>query len=135
MENEPKTNGKRNRTAGLNWERLLAKTLRELGYKHIVTTRSESRTRDAQKIDLINKNERENGRFPLNIQAKTTNTHLPYAKLLAEMPVGPEYNVIFHKMTKKTEVNFITTGTYAILQLDDFLYMFNYIYKYETSNN
>lgn len=115
------TNGRRNRRAGHTWERQLAEMFRELGYPHVVTTRSESRSRDAQKIDLMNRNELSNGRFPFNVQAKTTTNHVKYAKLLAEMPATPGVmNIVLHKQTEKVGTRFQPLDTYAIMLLKDF---------------
>ena len=116
------TNGKRNRHAGHQLERTLAEIFRAIGFPHVVTTRSESRSRDAQKIDLMNKEERVNGRFPYNVQAKNSTVHLKYAKLLAEIPEVPNVmNVVIHKQTQKVGSRFLPTGEYAILSLNDFL--------------
>ena len=122
-----KTNGKRNRAVGHQWERDIAKILRDLGYEYVVTSRSESKRRDDQKVDLMNRDEWKNGRFILNIQAKNTASHLPYAKLLGEMP-DEFINVIFQNFTEKQGTKFVTTGRYAMLGLDDFLIMFQKAY-------
>lgn len=116
------TNGKRNRQAGHSLERGLAEVFRSIGFPHVVTTRSESRSRDNQKIDLMNKDERINGRFPYNVQAKNSTAHLKYAKLLSEIPTVPDVmNVIIHKQTEKVGTRFLPRGQYAILYLKDFL--------------
>lgn len=114
--------GKRNRQAGHGFERELAKLFRELGFKHVVTSRSESKSRDDQKIDLINKDEYENGRFPYNVQAKNAVGHLPYGKILAEIPHLPGIiNVIIHNQTEKVGEKFMPRDKFAILKLDDFV--------------
>jgi hypothetical protein len=116
------TLGKRNRTAGHAWERHLAQIFNVLGYPHVVTTRSESKSRDDDKVDLINKNERRNGQFVFNVQAKNTAGHLPYAKLLAEMPQEEGIvNIIAHKQTKRVNSRFVTIGQYVTMTLDDFI--------------
>lgn len=120
------TNGRRNRRAGCNFERNLADEFRQLGYVHVVTTRSESRSRDAEKIDLMNKDELVNGRFPFNVQAKTTTNHVKYAKLLAEMPtvVGVS-NIVVHKQTQKVGTRFQPVGTYVVMMFADFKQLLN----------
>jgi len=116
------TNGKRNRQAGHSLERTLAGVFRDIGFPHVVTTRSESRSRDAQKIDLMNREERVNGRLPYNVQAKNSTLHLKYAKLLEEIPDVPGVmNVVIHKQTEKVNNRFVPRGEYAILYLKDFL--------------
>lgn len=135
------TNGKRNKNAGHAWEREVVKMLKEIGFEHVVTSRSESKGRDAQKVDVINKDEGKNGRLEWNIQAKNLSKVAIYTKLLSELPQeGPEINVIFHKQTKKSGERFVTTGTYALLKLTDFLSMmkknryFDELYKIVLEN-
>ena len=116
------TNGKRNRTAGHAWERTSASILRETKFfPHVVTSRSESKARDDKKIDLMNKDEVDNGRLIYSIQCKNTTTSLPYPKLLAEMPDDGYMNVLFHNQTKKRGDRFMSIGQYAALKLEDFI--------------
>lgn len=122
------TSGKRNRRAGHNWERELAESFRKLGFPHVVTSRSESRSRDDQKVDLINRDERKNGQFIFNVQAKNATKHLKYAKLLAELPTEPGIiNLIAHKQTERGSTYFVPTGKYVMLTLDDFLKLVKFI--------
>lgn len=117
-----KTNGARNRAAGNGWELASIKRLKEVGYKDICSTRSNSRVRDGEKVDVMFKDEAKYGRFPYNLQCKNVSKSLDYAKLLAELPQDSgAVNVIFHKQTKKAENGrFMKVGEYAILELDDF---------------
>jgi hypothetical protein len=118
------TNGKRNRSAGQGWERELAELFRTLGFPHVVTSRSESKSRDDAKVDLMNKDERRHGPFLFNVQAKNTVGHLPYAKLLSEMPEEQDLgvvNVIIHKQTKRVKDKFVTQGKFSIMPLEQFL--------------
>lgn len=117
------TNGKRNRSAGHGWERELTEFFRGLGFPHVVTTRSESRARDNSKVDLMNAEERKNGQFAFNVQAKNATGHLKYAKILSEMPNEDGIiNVIFHKQTEKTEggKRFLPKGKFVIMTMADF---------------
>lgn len=117
-----KTNGKRNRSAGNGWERKLAEIFRKIGFVHVVTTRSESRSRDNQKIDLINKDEGTNGRLPYDIQAKNLIGHVKYGKVMDEMQNHPTtMPVIIHRQTEKANEKFVVRNDFAILYLDDFL--------------
>lgn len=115
--------GKRNRTAGHKWERDCAKILREAGFPHVVTSRSSNRKRDADKIDLVNEDELENGVLPYSIQCKTLVTTTPYPKLLSEMKeLEGTKKVILHKQTKKSKSGkFVESGRYAIMHMDDFI--------------
>ncbi len=113
--------GKRNRTAGHNWERELAEMFRKNGFPHTVTSRSESYSRDAAKIDLINHEEVKHGQLPFSVQAKNMKGHVAYAKFLSELPVEDDkINVIMHKQTVKRGNRFIPLENYAIMKLDDF---------------
>lgn len=117
------TNGKRNRAAGHKWERMCANILREIGYKHVVTSRSENRKRDADKIDLMNTDEFENGLLPYSVQCKTLSTTATYPKLLSEMKDLPgTIKLVLHQQTKKSkEGKFMETGRYACLHMGDFI--------------
>lgn len=110
----------RNRSAGHWLEREVVKKLKVIGFPFATTSRSESRSRDNQKIDIINTDEVENGRLPYNIQCKNTSTSLPYHSFLAEMPDDKNINVIIHNKTKKVNTQFRTIGQYAIMNSVDF---------------
>lgn len=122
------TRGKhRNRKAGHGYELTCKNLLIEAGFPYVVSTRSESRSRDADGIDLINKDESTHGRLPYNIQCKNYATHLKYHEVLKRIPKLPGIiNVIFHKFTSnKGKTNkagqFVTQGYYAILHKEDFI--------------
>ncbi len=133
IEKEKKTNGKRNRSVGHALERRIAEIFRSIGYPHVVTCRSESRSRDNQKVDLINKDERVNGRLPYNIQCKNSVKAIKYPLALSEMPVVPGVkNVIIHRQTEKVGERFLTRGDYAVLHLEDFLDMVKRLNQYES---
>jgi Holliday junction resolvase len=117
-----------NRTAGHRFECDCAKELREIGFEHIVTSRSESKTRDNHKVDLMNSEEGIHGRLPYNVQCKSTASSLSYDKLYKEIQQVPGViNVILHRVTKRVESHrvhkFNTLGEYAILSKEDFLFM------------
>lgn len=116
------TNGKRNRAAGHKFELECVKILREIGFIDCVSSRSSNRNRDAQKIDLVNKDEIVNGRLPWAVQCKNVKGHLKYASILAEMPKESGITkVIFHNQTEKVKDRFITKDKFAILYLSDFI--------------
>ncbi len=126
------------RARGHKWELDCIKLLKDLKIvvtEFLVSSRSESRSRDNQKVDLINVDEGTNGRFILNVQAKNYSTKLKYDEVLAEMPQdGDQINVIFNKYTKKSGKNFMTQGHYAILDLDDFLTIFKKAYDKDNTD-
>jgi Restriction endonuclease len=118
------TNGKRNRSAGHSFELECVNKLREIGFKHVVTCRAESRSRDNQGIDIINKDEGTHGRLPYNVQCKSYTGKIAYQKVLGIIPKVPEIiNVIMHRQTEKTEKRFVVRDKFAILYLDDFFKM------------
>lgn len=139
-----------NRTAGHNYERKCAKELHAVGFPHVVTSRSESKTRDDQKIDLMNKDEGTNGRLPYNIQCKDSCEQVKYVDLLFSgtpkkvvvkktgetknirsmaMPrIEGVINVVFHRYTSKKGTfnvsgKFMAQEEFAILTKADFLKM------------
>lgn len=105
----------RNRDAGHNLERDIVNQLREMGFIHAVTCRSESRSRDNQKVDIMNKDEAKNGKLLYNFQCKNYSTLIKYDNILKEMPEG-ENNIIIHRRTNKVNTRFIKDDDYAILR-------------------
>ena len=90
--------GKSARTKGNAYERQIAKELRELNlFPNVVTSRSESRNTDSKKIDLCFTE-------PFNIQCKDVEKSRLAHDILAEMPQGSNYNLVFDKRSRKGEV-------------------------------
>lgn len=56
VKQKKKRNIKANKRRGSDYERKIAKELREMGYESVVTSRSESKSIDDAKVDLIDKN-------------------------------------------------------------------------------
>ena len=112
-----------NRTAGHNYERLIGRELKEFGY-NTKTTRQESHTLDALKIDVIADN------MPFHIQCKTTNQTFNYSKFYTkEYKEQDKPNLIFHKKTKRANTNFVTEGEYVIMKKEDFYKLLELINK------
>ena len=130
-----KRSGSRNRTAGHNFERKAVLAFKTIGFEHISSSRLESRSRDNAGIDLCNKDEDKNGRFPYNVQCKSVANKVDYHRLLSELARtqkdGKEINVVFHQLTKKAKTKFMTQGEYAILSMNDFLEMVALINQYK----
>lgn len=124
----PPQRGKhRNRVAGHGYELSCRDIFRNIGFAFLVTCRSESKSRDDQKIDLINRDEEKNGRFPYNIQCKNVAGIVNYHRIFAgydtqvKLKKGPDkgklvkkrvegmpriqgiINVILHKYTEREE--------------------------------
>lgn len=105
----------RNRTAGHSWERKCCQYMQDIGFTKACTSRSESRNRDNQKVDLCFTE-------PYNIQSKCKRGKVDYHKILSEMPDEEDnINVIYHKMVEKSGSRFMPVEEYAILKLGDFL--------------
>jgi len=126
--------GRRNKQAGSSWERELASIFRDIGFTDVITTRQGSRELDALKIDLMNSNTSKEGRLSYNIQAKCVKGHLPYAKVIGELPKEEGItNVVCHKMTVKKNNRFIEQDRFAILYLEDFFKLIKKLKEYEKS--
>ena len=97
----------RNRTAGNNYELKVMKLLKGL-FPEIVTSRNESRSVDAKKVDFCNTGK-------LNFQCKLS-INSPSYDILDEMPSG--MNIIVHGKVKKANKNFVLKGEYVIMKLD-----------------
>lgn len=117
----------RNRTEGHRWERLIVQMLCNSGlYPHAVTCRSANRARDAQGIDICNKDEAIHGRMQDDIQAKTTVDTPSFAELLANIrendPSGERTPVVFWRKTgKSAQGKFMVKGNFAITYIEDYL--------------
>lgn len=141
---------KRNITAGSNYELDTRDKYRALGFPHVVSTRSENKTRDKQKIDLINTDEWMHGRFPYNVQCKNVSQHIEYHSIFVGYPkyVKPKrlngeaietevpgmplipgiINVIHHKFTSNVPIVTETaTGTKVTNVEGKFLPLGNYV--------
>lgn len=136
-ENKKRTPGKRNRAAGHAYELQVVKTFEKI-FPHVRTSRSVSRTRDAEKVDLAHVDEHKYGRFPYNVQCKNMCASVAYHKLLRIMPQEEGItNVIFHKYTVKKEFktgngsHFATVGEFAITTTRDFMTMVQYKQAYK----
>jgi hypothetical protein len=105
----------RNRTAGHNYERAIAECFQSLYEKEVLTSRNESRTKDANKIDLCNTD-------PLLIQCKLTKNLPP----LEDLKTMKEYDedgipLIVWGRTKRAAKNMVKNGDYVIINIHDFL--------------
>lgn len=117
----------RNRSEGHRWERLIVQMLCNSGvYPHAVTCRSTNRARDAQGIDICNKDESIHGRMQDDIQVKTTVDTPAFAELLATIresdPMGSRTPVVFWRKTgKSAQGKFMVKGHFAITYIEDYL--------------
>lgn len=81
--------GKRNRQRGAEYERRIAKELNELGFQ-VVTSRSESKRTDDNKVDLIDLSQK----LPCAIQLKRTSSTPQYFKIREESTIPNESFVL-----------------------------------------
>jgi len=74
--------GRRNKNRGSEYERRIAKELTDLGFD-VVTSRSESKSMDANKVDLIDRS----NKCPVKIQLKRTSATPNYFKIREESTI------------------------------------------------
>lgn len=86
------TIGKQNKVRGSNFERQIAKELRELGFTQVVTSRSESKSTDDNKVDIIDKAKQLP--FDMQIQTKKTSSTPSYFGIREQSTVDNESFVI-----------------------------------------
>jgi len=124
-DDKKKTNGRRNRSAGHDWEREVVQLLKDRNlYPHAITTRVGSKHLDDEGIDIMNEDETRRGVMDDSISAKNYARALNYAALLDRIQEsGRPHPVIFHKQTKRalTGTRFLHRGSYAITDLENYL--------------
>lgn len=98
---------------GNNYEVQIAKELAYCGYPNVVTSRSESKRMDDNKVDLIDKD----GRLPINIQLKKTQNIPSYFKISEECPLKDKpFCLIWNaQKLKEGQVNISSLGEVAII--------------------
>lgn len=82
VKNKKASLGKRNRQRGNEYERRIAKELNDLGFE-VVTSRSESKRTDDNKIDLIDLSHK----LPVQLQLKRVTSTPQYFKIRQESTV------------------------------------------------
>ena len=100
----------RNRDAGHKYELNILAKLKEL-FPDILTSRNESRSLDAKKVDFCNTK-------PFNFQCKLT-INQPNVRILDQMPSGK--NVIIYGKIEKANKHFVKKGDYVIMKLSTFI--------------
>jgi len=98
--------GKRNRTAGHNYERQICQELRYLGFE-ARSSREVDPTLDHAGIDIKTS-------FPLTPQVKCTST-VPNIKEILD-----KAGILFWKRTKKAGTRFMPSGEYIVMKKEDF---------------
>jgi Holliday junction resolvase len=82
---------KNNRRRGNDYERQIAKELRDLGFSGVVTSRSESKAMDDKKIDLIDKEDK----LPFYTQIKRCIKYPNYIDIRNACPLKDKEFVLF----------------------------------------
>lgn len=119
---------KKSRSKGSALEYHVCEKLKEIGYEGMTTSRSESKTMDNGKIDLVDSNKE----LPLNIQCKHTQ-NLPNYFTIKEACI--DQTLPFCMIWKKaTSDSTNSPGTVAIIP-EDFLYELLSVYKNEKIKN
>ena len=93
------------RNKGHAYELDIIKWCKERGWDEAVSARSESKRTDDSGVDICYTK-------PLNIQCKANEKLGPPHPILASMPKGTNYNVVFNKKNRQ--------GTVVSMTLDDF---------------
>jgi Holliday junction resolvase len=105
----------RNRTAGNNFERLIVRELKELGYDDVVTSRSESKNMDDRGVDIFGPD------FPYYIQCKNSKTYQKLHDLITSEKLPKDKpTVVFQRKTRKANTKFVTEGDYVSMKKEDF---------------
>lgn len=99
------------KTKGNRYEQQIARELRDLGFTGTKTSRSESKSLDDNKIDIMDTN----NKLPLQIQLKKTQNIPNYFKIREESSVNPEEFCIIWAKQEKKETNICTVGEVALI--------------------
>lgn len=99
------------RNKGSRYEQQIVKELKEIGFPGCKTSRSESKTTDDNKVDII---DTEN-KLPCFIQIKKTQSTPSYFTIRSQSTVDPQkFCIIWNKQERK-EVNICSKGECVII--------------------
>ena len=111
----------RNKTAGSNFERDTVRELKELGFKGVVTSRSESRNMDNRGVDVFDNHLEGEPYFPYYIQNKCMVNQPNFHKLLTgELLPTDKPTIILFRQTEKVGNRFMSRGDYVVMTKDLF---------------
>lgn len=91
IKEKKKRNIKNNKRRGSDYERQIAKELREIGFEGVVTSRFESKTIDDMKVDLIDKE----NKLPFYAQIKRCIKYPNYIEIRKACPLTDKEFVLF----------------------------------------
>lgn len=126
VKEKKKRNLKNNKRRGSDYERQIAKELREIGFEGVVTSRSESKAMDDMKIDLIDKE----NKLPFYSQIKRCIKYPNYIEIRKQCPLKDKEFVLFWNIQKATDSTFRSDGEVVILD-KNFFYKLIKNHKYE----
>lgn len=106
-----KRTGAYNRRRGNSYELKIVKELKELGYDGVVTSRSESKRADNDKIDIVDTN----NELPVSLQIKKTMATPNYFKIRNESSVSNDTFVIIWAKQEAREKNMCTVGEMVMM--------------------
>ena len=107
--------GKRNRQRGNEYERRIAKELNDLGF-NVVTSRSESKRADDNKVDLIDLS----NKLPVQLQLKRVTSTPQYFKIREESTVPNKNFALLWNKQKNVNGRFMSEGEVVILDKEMF---------------
>ena len=110
--------GKQNKQRGNNFEWKIAKDLRDLGFTQVVTSRSESKSTDDNKVDIIDKGKQLP--FDMQIQTKKTSSTPSYFGIREQSTVDNESFVIIWSKTERKGEKMMTVGDCVMMDLKMF---------------
>jgi len=119
--------GKRNRQRGNEYERRIAKELNDIGFQ-VVTSRSESKRADDNKIDLIDLS----NKLPVQLQLKRVTSTPQYFKIREESTVPNRNFALLWNKQKNVNGRFMSEGEVVIL---DKLMFYQLIAPYAQSSD
>lgn len=125
-----KRTGAYNRRRGNSYELKIVKELKELGYEGVVTSRSESKRADNDKIDIVDTN----NELPVSLQIKKTIATPNYFKIRNESSASNNKFVVIWAKQKAREKNMCTIGEMVMMDKRMFYELLR-IYKDGKSKN
>lgn len=119
--------GKRNRQRGNEYERRIAKELNDIGFQ-VVTSRSESKRADDNKVDLIDLS----NKLPVQLQLKRVTSTPQYFKIREESTVPNRNFALLWNKQKNVNGRFMSEGEVVLLDKEMF---YQLIAPYAQSSN
>lgn len=118
--------GERARLEGLEWEHKVCQLLKQAGYLDLIPSQGVNDYLDSKGVDIIQDPTKKPWvKFPFHVQCKVgIDSFRAYPKYLTKMP-RDKTPVIFFQQVREVEGEIKPRGSYAILRLEDFLYLIN----------